>query len=73
VIGDYHGLIHPHTLFRVDSLVETTRLNNVERHSLGFKLRRKRFEIEPFVLPPDMDDDKKPSGGCGSEADPLAF
>jgi hypothetical protein len=72
VTADYHGLIHPHHLFQVDSLIETTRLNNVERHSLGFKARRKRFEIEPFVLPPDMEGQVEQSG-CGGEHDPLAF
>ncbi len=82
--SDYHGFIHPHSLFQVDSLLQTTRLSAVERHSLGFKVRRKRFSIEPFILPPDMDqenDSKQPSAiqkasksGCGeSHKDPLAF
>ena len=72
MIGDYHGLIHPHSIFQVDSLLESTRLGLVERHSLGFKLRRKRFEIEPFILPPEGEE-MKPKGGCGSSSDPLAF
>jgi elongator complex protein 4 len=81
--SDYHGFIHPHMLFQVDSLLQTTRLSAVERHSLGFKVRRKRFSIEPFILPPDMDQetDSKHAGvlkstktGCGeSNKDPLAF
>ncbi|KAI8896504.1 Elongator complex protein 4 [Globomyces pollinis-pini] len=83
--SDYHGLIHPRHLFQVDTNIETTRLNPVQLHSLGFKVRRKRFLIETFTLPPEADDDtdaKKRSGnvqtsapGCGATGsrNPLDF
>ncbi|KAJ3257902.1 Elongator subunit elp4 [Boothiomyces macroporosus] len=75
--SDYHGLIHPVHIFRINSLIESTRLSNVQLHSLGFKVRRKRFSIEPFVLPPE-DSDKSskpnPSTSCGTTgSNPLDF
>ncbi|KAI8915628.1 Elongator complex protein 4 [Gorgonomyces haynaldii] len=57
--SDYHGLIHPHKLFRQYSYHHTTRLSNVELHSLGFKLRRKRFTVETFHLPPELGEPTK--------------
>ncbi|KAJ3275010.1 hypothetical protein HDV01_001516 [Terramyces sp. JEL0728] len=68
--SDYHGLIHPVHIFRINSLVESTRLSNVQLHSLGFKVRRKRFSIEPFVLPPENSDKTSkatPSSNCSTD------
>ena len=57
--SDYHGLVHPHKLFKMNSLVHSSRLNNIQLHSLGFKVRRKRFSIETFHLPPELGDEGK--------------
>ncbi len=54
--SDYHGLIHPIRLFPIHSSIQTTRLDQVQLHSLGFKVRRKRFLIETFTLPPEEEE-----------------
>jgi hypothetical protein len=75
-------LIHPLKLFPVETPIKTTKLNNVQLHSLGFKVRRKRFLVETFVLPPEEEDDDKSkpkptsTAGCSSSRsnkDPLDF
>jgi elongator complex protein 4 len=76
--SDYNGLIHPIHLFQQESLTGSSRLSNLQLHSLGFKVRRKRFSIEQFTLPPDdVDDPSKPAlgSGCGSSGgkSPLDF
>ncbi len=55
-VSDYHGLIHVHSIFSNDAAKPSTRLSTVELNSLGFKVRRKRFLIEPFTLPPEEED-----------------
>lgn len=84
-ISDYHGLIHPHKLFPIDTAVQTTRLDNVQLHSLGFKVRRKRFLIEEFTLPPEDEDPTDPNqeknkssaskaaAGCGPRSNKIDF
>ena len=67
-ISDYHGLIHPLKLFPHGTVVNSTRLNSVELHSLGFKVRRKRFLVETFVLPPEDEDEQNESSLVGSKA-----
>jgi elongator complex protein 4 len=59
---DYNGLIHVNKLYRDGS----RRLGNVYLHSLGFKVRRKRFEIQTFHLPPEDAADNTKTNGCGS-------
>jgi hypothetical protein len=51
-------------------MIQTTRLPIVKLHSLGFKVRRKRFSIEPFVLPPEDDDE---DGGSESKSNRNSF
>ena len=66
--SDYHGLLHAHTLFPSDSGSPSTRLSSVELNSLAFKVRRKRFQIEQFTLPPEEEEEveekKKRSSGA---------
>ena len=83
--SDYHGLIHPVKLFYVNSLLPSCRMKKIDLHSLGFKVRRKRFSIETFTLPPEEDeeqDNQKPhkiksvglNAGCGNGGKtPLDF
>lgn len=44
-------------------------------HSLGFKVRRKRFSIETFHLPPEDGDGGHEGHGCGTMggSSPLDF
>lgn len=51
----YHGLIHIIKFMRQKSLLPAVWkiLTMTELRSLAFKVRRKRFKIEPFCLPPD--------------------
>ncbi|XJO73271.1 hypothetical protein BDV3_004279 [Batrachochytrium dendrobatidis] len=66
---EYHGLIHPHRTFGLNSHKETSRLSPVELHSLAFKVRRKRFLIETFTLPPeDAQDESNESKSAKSSA-----
>ena len=71
--------------FCIDRLVNSFRIPVADLKSLGFKMRRKRFSIEVFHLPPMLDDEQGKSAslsrsihaqqGCsaGSSKDPLAF
>lgn len=68
--SDYHGLLHVAKLFRVESTMMATRLSNLQLHSLGFKVRRKRFLIESFTLPPE---DAEDNGSSTTQKDPLEF
>ena len=68
-VSDYSGLLHPNKLFCTNSNTTTTRFSQLQLHSLGFKVRRKRFSIETFHLPPeDAPDDgnEKNTMGCSS-------
>ncbi|RUS16315.1 Elongator complex protein 4, partial [Jimgerdemannia flammicorona] len=53
----YHGLFHVHKLPALNSLLpSSTKLSVLSgggRNNLGFRLRRKRFAIETFHLPPE--------------------
>jgi elongator complex protein 4 len=53
----YHGLFHVHKLPTLNSLVpSSTKLSVLSGgggNNLGFKLRRKKFTIETFHLPPE--------------------
>ena len=53
----YHGLFHVHKLPTLNSLVpSSTKLSILSGgggNNLGFKLRRKKFTIETFHLPPE--------------------
>ena len=42
-------------------MIQATRLNNLQKSCLAFKVRRKRFSIEQFSLPPDVEDSSKNS------------
>lgn len=72
ITSDYHGLIHPVKLFTINSLVESSKLSNVDLHAMGFKVRRKRFGIETFQLPPENEDSNAkqstdlPKNSCSS-------
>ncbi|KAI9208473.1 Elongator complex protein 4, partial [Polychytrium aggregatum] len=54
--SDYHGFIHAIRLPRLNSLSHSTRFPESQVRSLAFKVRRKRFLIEPFHLPPEAGD-----------------
>ncbi|KAJ3036058.1 Elongator subunit elp4 [Rhizophlyctis rosea] len=54
--SDYSGLFHPRKLPRLATLNHSSRLTDIELKSLGFKVRRKRFSIETFHLPPEGED-----------------
>jgi elongator complex protein 4 len=73
--SDYHGLVHPLSLFQVESLIQTTRMPTVKLHSLGFKVRRKRFQIETFTLPPEDEDEtaEQQAGNCSTGKSKLDF
>ncbi|KAJ3105455.1 Elongator subunit elp4 [Phlyctochytrium planicorne] len=61
---DYHGLLHVHRLPTPNSLTSGTPLSMSDLHSLAFKVRRKRFTVETFQLPPETEEaDKSPSSG----------
>ena len=53
----YHGLFHVHKLPTLNSLVSSSTklsvLSGGGGNNLGFKLRRKKFTIETFHLPPE--------------------
>ena len=65
--------------------VPEDRMKKIDLYSLGFKVRRKRFSIETFTLPPEEDeeqDNQKPhkiksvglNAGCGNGGQtPLDF
>ncbi|KAJ3408500.1 Elongator subunit elp4 [Chytridiales sp. JEL 0842] len=71
----YHGLLHIHRLPALHALTHASRLSTPDLHSLAFRLRRKRFLVEPFELPPESEtgqgrsqdgsDEKKKSGTVG--------
>ncbi|KAI9330367.1 Elongator complex protein 4 [Zopfochytrium polystomum] len=54
--SEYHGLLHVHRLPVLSSLTSASRVANTDLHSLAFQVRRKRFKIEAFRLPPDEGD-----------------
>ncbi|KAJ3102647.1 Elongator subunit elp4 [Phlyctochytrium bullatum] len=56
---DYHGLLHVHRLPTPNTLTPGTPLSASELHSLAFRVRRKRFTIEPFQLPPEFEEEDK--------------
>ncbi|CAG8711453.1 7479_t:CDS:2 [Funneliformis mosseae] len=53
----YHGLFHVHKLPTLNSLIPSSTklsvLSGGSGNNLGFKLRRKKFTIETFHLPPE--------------------
>ncbi|CAG8578754.1 4823_t:CDS:2 [Dentiscutata erythropus] len=55
--ASYHGLFHVHKLPTINSLispsVKLSILSGGGGNNLGFKLRRKKFSIETFHLPPE--------------------
>ena len=51
---EYNGLIHCPALF-LGGLLQATRLTNLQKSCLAFKVRRKRFTIEQFSLPPEVE------------------
>ena len=55
IAADFHGFIRPSRVYSTNSNVSHTRVNQVDRHSLAFKVRRKRFAIQVFTLPPTAD------------------
>ncbi|KAJ3301184.1 Elongator subunit elp4 [Blyttiomyces sp. JEL0837] len=57
--SDYHGFLHPHKLPTLNTLTPATRIPITELYSLAFRVRRKRFYVETFHLPPE----KETSGG----------
>ncbi len=68
--SDYSGLLHVSKVAQLASGQPHTRMNSVDLHGLGFKVRRKRFEVEAF-LPPPLDEEAPNStagGGCSSAA-----
>ncbi|KAJ3279450.1 Elongator subunit elp4 [Borealophlyctis nickersoniae] len=67
--SDYHGLFHPRRLPRIGSLVQSSRVPEIELGSLGFKVRRKRFSVETFHLPPEVEDTtaRSQDGGDGAK------
>ncbi|KXS10992.1 PAXNEB-domain-containing protein [Gonapodya prolifera JEL478] len=56
---DYHGLVLPHKLHRPGTLTHLSRTPELELRNLAFRLRRKRFSVEPFHLPPDLSEPKQ--------------
>ncbi|KAJ3024822.1 Elongator subunit elp4, partial [Rhizophlyctis rosea] len=54
--SDYSGLFHPRRLPRLNTINHSSRLSDIQLGSLGFKVRRKRFSIETFHLPPEAED-----------------
>ncbi|KAJ3088060.1 Elongator subunit elp4 [Quaeritorhiza haematococci] len=65
----YHGLIHPIKLPSIRCLVPASyrSLSETQLRSLAFRVRRKRFAIETFHLPPE-DGEDEPSGGGNQPA-----
>ncbi|CAG8583614.1 6761_t:CDS:2, partial [Diversispora eburnea] len=56
--AEYHGLFHVHKLPSINSLIPPSiklsiLAGNGTENNLGFKLRRKKFSIETFHLPPE--------------------
>lgn len=56
--SEYHGLFHVHKLPTINSLIPSSIKLSILAGSgvgnnLGFKLRRKKFSIETFHLPPE--------------------
>ncbi|CAG8628228.1 5579_t:CDS:2, partial [Rhizophagus irregularis] len=76
----YHGLFHVHKLPTLNSLVPSSAklsvLSGGGGNNLGFKLRRKKFTIETFHLPPEGGIGVSGSG-CGTipgrKVDPYDF
>ncbi|KAJ3205064.1 Elongator subunit elp4 [Dinochytrium kinnereticum] len=65
---DYHGLLHVHRLPNPNSLTSGTPLSVSDLHSLAFKVRRKRFTVETFQLPPEAEEDASSKPSAGKEA-----
>ncbi|KAJ3213969.1 Elongator subunit elp4 [Clydaea vesicula] len=79
----YHGLLHPLKLFNQNTLIPATlrNLDHSQLRSLAFRVRRKKFTIETFHLPPEegeIENDLKIkssggdlgfTGGCGAISD----
>ncbi|KAI9146322.1 Elongator complex protein 4 [Paraphysoderma sedebokerense] len=67
--SDYHGLFYIHKLPRLNSLVSSSSkvsITGIEKN-LAFKVRRKRFTIESWSLPPELDDQPSRSQNKGQE------
>ncbi|KAI9168411.1 Elongator subunit elp4 [Blastocladiella emersonii ATCC 22665] len=68
VTGEYTGLLAVHRLARLNALVPasakvTSGAISIDR-SLAFQVRRKRFSIETWHLPPELGDESKGTGGA---------
>ncbi|KAJ3388015.1 Elongator subunit elp4 [Entophlyctis sp. JEL0112] len=63
--ANYHGFLHVHKLSASHALVSPIlrTLSNSDLHSLAFQIRRKRFLIEPFRLPPEEENTKDENSG----------
>lgn len=78
--ASYHGLFHVHKLPTINSLispsVKLSILSGGGGNNLGFKLRRKKFSIETFHLPPEGGLTVRKvinSGGDEGKKDPYDF
>ncbi|CAG8528149.1 6894_t:CDS:2, partial [Racocetra persica] len=78
--ASYHGLFHVHKLPTINSLIspsiKLSILSGGGGNNLGFKLRRKKFSIETFHLPPEGGLTVRKvikSGGDDEKKDPYDF
>ena len=56
LMSEYHGFLYPLKLPSLSTLYPPSNLKQVELRSLAFKVRRKRFLVEVFELPPELGD-----------------
>ena len=70
----YHGLIHPIKLPALKKYIPAAlrKYSSIQLRSLAFRVRRKRFQIELFYLPPEDETAEnsnskinETSNGCG--------
>jgi elongator complex protein 4 len=63
ITQDFQGFFHVIKLPCINSLVSGIKMSETTLHNLAFKCRRKKFCIETFNLPPEMEETDQREGG----------
>jgi len=78
IIQDFQGFFHVIKLPCINSLTTGIKMSETTLHNLAFKCRRKKFCIEVFNLPPEMEETDQREGGpiirsCSNGTSKLDF
>ncbi|ORX49288.1 PAXNEB-domain-containing protein [Piromyces finnis] len=63
IIQDFQGFFHVIKLPCINTLTSGIKMSETTLHNLAFKCRRKKFCIETFNLPPEMEETDQREGG----------